>query len=149
MNRKQLVSIWCGIVAIVFCALVKGLLTGWDYSYYGFAQFCVCVFVTALVTGGLILTFRDRKRPEGQAKKPMNLRRGFERITLILSLLSASVLLIAGILNALAGEWDDMVLCLAGSLAAFSGVWIIYGIIRWAIIPIVRWATTGFRIDTQ
>ena len=56
-----------------------------------YGRLAVCVFVTALVTGGLILTFRDKKRPEGEARKPMNLRRGFRRITLLLAIVAAVI----------------------------------------------------------
>ncbi len=135
MNRKQLVSMWCGILAIVFFALVMVRLP----HLVPYANFCVYVFLITLVTSGLIYTFRDKKRPEGKARRPTNVIRGLKRITLVLSLLSALLFLVFGILNALYGEWNDVPSCLFGCLAAFCGVWIIYCIIRWVI--------KGFYVD--
>jgi len=55
MNRNQLISMWCGIAAIV----IMGLPTiGNRIRYSGFF---LCVFLVALVTAGLIYTFKDQK----------------------------------------------------------------------------------------
>ena len=61
MNKKQLVSLWCGIGAVVL-----GFLTAYTEIYaeeYGsvVALFILWVFVVAIVTGGLILTFEVNK----------------------------------------------------------------------------------------
>ena len=59
MNRKQLVFMWLGIAAI--CVL------GWlglyveHFAYMGYKGFFFRAFFVALVTGGLIVTFRDKK----------------------------------------------------------------------------------------
>lgn len=78
---------WCGIVAIVFIYFFT-ILEPYRPEY---AKFCVCVFLIALVTAGLIITFKDKKGKEGEARKPLNLRRGFRRITLLLSIVVALV----------------------------------------------------------
>ena len=56
MNKKQLVCMWLGIAAVVFCAFVT-VMDPYrpDYVYFG-----VCVFLVALVIGGLILAFKDK-----------------------------------------------------------------------------------------
>ena len=60
MNRKQLITMWCGIAAIVLAGFTA-------IENYGLAcpyGFSVWVFIVALVTGGLIYTFKgkgDRK----------------------------------------------------------------------------------------
>jgi hypothetical protein len=48
---------WCGIAAIV----LAGLTVIENYGLVCFYGFFVWVFVVALVTGGLIYTFRGRK----------------------------------------------------------------------------------------
>ena len=54
MNKKQLISMWAGIgLIILLCMQAEGTL-----SKYEFRQF---VFVIVLVTGGLIITFADKK----------------------------------------------------------------------------------------
>lgn len=84
MNRKQLVCMWLGIAAVVLCGFVT-VIDPYrpDYVYFG-----VRVFLVALVTGGLIVTFKDKKKPESEERKPMNLRRGLRRITLLLAVVS-------------------------------------------------------------
>ncbi len=87
MNRKQIISMWCGIVAIVFF----GFVTIADPYRPEYGRLAVCVFITALITGGLIYTFKDRKRPEVETRKPVNLKRGFRRITLLLAIVTAVI----------------------------------------------------------
>jgi hypothetical protein len=56
MNKKQFITMWCGIAAIVLAGLTV-------IEYYGlvcFYGFSVWVFIVALVTGGLIYTLRDK-----------------------------------------------------------------------------------------
>jgi hypothetical protein len=48
---------WCGIAAIV----LAGLTVIENYGLVCFYGFFVWVFIVALVTGGLIYTFRGRK----------------------------------------------------------------------------------------
>lgn len=57
MNQKQLITMWCGIAAIV----LAGLTVIESYGLVCFYGFFVWVFIVALVTGGLIYTFRGRK----------------------------------------------------------------------------------------
>lgn len=57
MNKKQLISMWCGIVAIVIVGLYN-LLVPYSLDYN---RFCLWVFIVALVTGGLIYTLRDKQ----------------------------------------------------------------------------------------
>jgi nitrate reductase NapE component len=57
MNQKQLITMWCGIAAIVLAGLTVIENYGLVCSY----GFLVWVFTVALVTGGLIYTFRGRK----------------------------------------------------------------------------------------
>jgi len=145
MNKKQLICMWCGIVAVMLCAFVTIVSAYYpDYAYFG-----VWVLLITLVTCALIYTFKDKKRPEGEREKPTDLRRGFRRVILLLSLLSASVFLIVGIINALAGEWGDVPSCLIGASASFAGVWVVYGIIRCVITPVACWLVKGFRGDTR
>ena len=57
MNQKQLITMWCGVAAIVLAGLTVLQNYGLVCSY----GFSVWVFIVALVTGGLIYTFRGRK----------------------------------------------------------------------------------------
>jgi nitrate reductase NapE component len=57
MNQKQLITMWCGIAAIVLAGLTVIENYGLVCSY----GFLVWVFIVALATGGLIYTFRGRK----------------------------------------------------------------------------------------
>lgn len=59
MNRNQLISMWCGIAAIVFI----GLPTIGDRVRY--SAFFLWVFLVALITGGLIYTLKDQKAKDG------------------------------------------------------------------------------------
>jgi len=55
MNRNQLISMWCGIGAIV----LMGLPTIGNHIRY--SAFFLCVFLVALITSGLIYTFKGQK----------------------------------------------------------------------------------------
>ena len=57
MNQKQLITMWCGIAAIVLAGLTVIENYGLVCSY----GFLVWVFIVALVTGGLIYTLRGQK----------------------------------------------------------------------------------------
>jgi len=61
MNKKQLVSMWAGIAAI--CGL--GGLGEYveHYAYMGYKGFFFRAFFVALVTAGLIVSFKDKKDP--------------------------------------------------------------------------------------
>ena len=55
MNQKQLITMWCGITAIV----LAGLNVIENYGLVCFYGFFVWVFIVALVTAGLIYSFKD------------------------------------------------------------------------------------------
>jgi nitrate reductase NapE component len=55
MNQKQFITMWCGIAAIVLAGLTVIENYGLVCSY----GFLVWVFIVALVTGGLIYSFKD------------------------------------------------------------------------------------------
>lgn len=60
MNQKQLITMWCGITAIVLAGLVV-------IGRYGLVRtygFSVWVFIVVLVTGGLIYSFKDSPHPK-------------------------------------------------------------------------------------
>lgn len=65
MNRKQLVSMWCGIVAFVVVSVFTepetGGLRGWAVSWGNYAPFFIRWITVAVVTAGLIYTFKDSK----------------------------------------------------------------------------------------
>ena len=58
MNQKQFITMWCGIAAIVLAGLTVIENYGLVCSY----GFFVWVFIVALVTGGLIYTFKSKGR---------------------------------------------------------------------------------------
>jgi hypothetical protein len=55
MNQKQFITMWCGIAAIV----LAGFTIIENYGLVCFYGFSVWVFIVALVTGGLIYSFKD------------------------------------------------------------------------------------------
>jgi len=69
MNRKQLIVMWCGIAVIVLAGLfplvqkpARRLEIGFlfdDYKYLEFAVILIIWVLVALVTIGLIITFKD------------------------------------------------------------------------------------------
>lgn len=59
MNSKQLVCMWIGIAAIVGLAFL-GLYVE-HCAYWGYEGFFFRAFLVALVAGGLILSFRDKR----------------------------------------------------------------------------------------
>ncbi len=57
MNQKQFITMWCGIAAIV----LAGFTVIENYGLVCFYGFSIWVFIVALVTGGLIYTFKGQK----------------------------------------------------------------------------------------
>jgi hypothetical protein len=55
MNQKQFIAMWGGIAAIV----LAGLNVIWYYGLVYAYGFFTWVFIVALVTGGLIYSFKD------------------------------------------------------------------------------------------
>ncbi|MHC4571830.1 MAG: hypothetical protein ACYS0C_07125 [Planctomycetota bacterium] len=64
MNKRQLVCMWLGIVAIVGLGLLAQYVE--HFAYWGYKGFCFRAFLVALVTGGLIITFKDKKPKDEQ-----------------------------------------------------------------------------------
>lgn len=56
MNRKQFIAMWGGIAAIV----LAGLNVIWYYGLVHFYGFFTWVFIVALVTAGLIYSFKNK-----------------------------------------------------------------------------------------
>ncbi len=69
----------------------------------------------------------------------MNPRKGFRRLTLAISLLVFVAMFLYGILSY--DDNDDVILWVP---CAFAGIWVIYGITFWVIVPSVRWIAKGF-----
>ena len=57
MNKKQLILMWCGILAIVFFAFLE-LLEPYRSNY---ANFGVLLLSIVLITGGLFVTLKGKK----------------------------------------------------------------------------------------
>ena len=55
MNKKQLVVMWIGIAVIVWAGFQESV------HYTKGSAFLLWTFLIALVTGGLIVTFKDKK----------------------------------------------------------------------------------------
>jgi hypothetical protein len=74
MNKKQLICMCCGIAAILLLGYGNlGNLSRWYHyligegyggtvAYGNLLDFLLCVFLISLVTGGLICTFKDKKK---------------------------------------------------------------------------------------
>jgi hypothetical protein len=62
MNQKQIITMWCGIAAIVFA----GLTVIENYGLVCFYGFSVWVFIVALVTGGMIYTLKNKGGRKGK-----------------------------------------------------------------------------------
>ncbi len=71
MNKKQTVFMWIGL--IVFSPYAINL------SEEGI------ILSIILVTVGFVYTFRNKKKTADEIQKPINLRRGFRRLTLFLN----------------------------------------------------------------
>ncbi|MHC4159573.1 MAG: hypothetical protein ACYSSO_10905 [Planctomycetota bacterium] len=67
MNWKQLVCMWLGIAGIVGLGLLAQYVE--HFAYWGYKGFCFRAFLVALVTGGLITTFKDKKPKDEQGNK--------------------------------------------------------------------------------
>ena len=63
MNKKQLVVMWIGIGAIVLAGFQEMV------HYTGASTFLLWTFLIALITGGLIVTFKDKKTKDEQDSK--------------------------------------------------------------------------------
>ena len=109
-------------------------------------------FMVAVVTAGLIIILGGKK---DKNKSPMTLRWiiGCHPVLFKFTLVSSIALgfivptiIILFFYVADGFDWDDD---MAGfwilGLLLFAGLWILYSIIRWIIIPISRWAAKSFR----
>jgi hypothetical protein len=63
MNKKQLIVMWIGIGAIVLAGFQEMA------HYKGGSTFILWTFLIALVTGGLIVTFKDKKPKDEKDNK--------------------------------------------------------------------------------
>jgi hypothetical protein len=160
MNRKQIICMWLGIAAFVLVGLEVTQWTSptifhWESSedalgsggrgnlmLPGFIIHWLCIIV---VTSGLIYTFRDKKRPE--TEHPINITCGLTRLTLGLSLLSILFFFTIGICLLLDSDQGAPELFAVG-LAVAAGVWVIYALMRWIVVPFVCWVVKGFHQDT-
>ncbi len=68
MNRKQIISMWCGIVAVGWVSFIRtpmfiGHYYGSSSAYHSvdWSGFFLWTILISLITGGLIYTFRDKK----------------------------------------------------------------------------------------
>ena len=153
MNWKQIVCMWLGIGLIVLIGFFSYMTFPKafnDVSIIGPVvvecyRFGLWVFIVALVTGGLIYTFRDRKRPE--TEHPINITCGFKRVTLLLSLLSILFFFTIGIVLLLDSDQEAPVIANLVGLAVAAGVWVIYAVMRWIVVPFVCWVVKGFHQD--
>jgi len=71
MNKKQTICMWLGIVAILCITFPTAvdLLEGWTHARQA-TGVVFCVFCIAVVTAGLIVTFRDKKaKPKDASAK--------------------------------------------------------------------------------
>lgn len=146
MNKKQLVCMWVGIAAIEWVGFLR-IPVLWDYvvDWSGFVLWTILI---SLVTAGLIYTLRDKKRREGEERKPMNLRRGLRRMTLLLSIVVGlcgayplAVFIDDNILPLPYGSIPEelLVILCTGCICIFL-VWLVY----WGIWFVVK----GFCDDT-
>lgn len=72
MNRKQLIVMWCGIAVIVFTGLFplvkkpnRRLDIGFLFDDYRYMEFTVILMIwilAALVTVGLLITFKESSK---------------------------------------------------------------------------------------
>jgi len=63
MNKKQLVVMWIGIAVIVLAGFQESV------NYKGGSTFLLWTFLIALVTVGLIVTFKDKKPKDEKDNK--------------------------------------------------------------------------------
>lgn len=146
MNKRQLSCMWLGILLIVLFGVFLFL------ECYRYRTFWVLTFIVALVTGGLIITFREEKSIDEQdlKGKAMKWRRGLKIITAVLSFGALAFWVIAGIVGTfLEEDLEPLVIGPGIGLACFAGIWVLYGIGRWGIIPIMRWIEKGFEAEVN
>jgi hypothetical protein len=94
MNKKQLFCMWCGIAVFVFVGLITVASSSrypfldTPFQWKDYAPLLIVYWPSvAVVTGGLIWTLRDKKRPEDSSRKILNFNRGFRRITFVLAII--------------------------------------------------------------
>ena len=97
MNRKQLISMWCGIALITFISIYAVSTDEWFSEHLDKLLAHVCS--VALVTAGLVITFKDRHKaqPKHEQRKPVDYKGGFKRITLVLALVTALICMFAAV----------------------------------------------------
>ena len=63
MNKKQLICMWFGIVAIVFFSFLL-LERLYSLKWFDVVGFMIIFFLIILVTIGLIITLKDKKQKD-------------------------------------------------------------------------------------
>jgi len=63
MNKKQLICMWVGIVAIVFFSFLL-LERLYSLKWFDVVGFMIIFFLIILVTIGLIITLKDKKQKD-------------------------------------------------------------------------------------
>ena len=152
MNKKQLICLWIGIVVCIYFAFTtqtsfrsfQFMQSDQYWSDYG--KLIARLSTTILITFGLILTFKSKNATI--LEKAVNSKRGFFRITLLLSLLFITFFSIIGMVLLFKKDSQAYEPFLVGLLFA-AGLWVIYIIMRWIIAPIIAWAKRGFYQDTN
>jgi len=144
MNKKQLVAMWCGIAAIVF--LMVPVIADPEVLKNG--SWRAVQFIVVLVTGGLIVTFKDRK-----SERQLDVNRGFARVVLLLSLLAfvgfctfGTVLFIDETQRDVDNDsWFAFVL----GFVSVAVLWTIYLIVFSITAPLIRWIAKGFEYKSK
>ncbi|MFC1781380.1 hypothetical protein ACFLZ8_03890 [Planctomycetota bacterium] len=96
------------------------------------------------LTSGFIITFKFK--PESETAKPINYKRGFKRITFLVSFVSMLSVFIIGTLYQLIHYDMALSVYLIGIVPA-AGAWVIYVTIWWIVVPFVCWTIKGFEQD--
>ncbi len=110
MNKKQIVTMWLGITIVFFVAF----LTIVDSYRPNYDTFFTWAFLIILVCSGLMLTFRGRQsvrldsrmtpsKTQKEQRRAMNLRKGYRRLVLVISLIPVSI----GVILFVIGLLDD------------------------------------------
>ena len=140
MNKRQLISMWCGIIIVFFIAFFT-VIEPYSPDY---EIFCFWLFLMIIVISGFMCTFKGKgenlrnpndtqTQTEKDRSKEMNLRKGFKRLVFILSLIPALIGIIVFIVG-LVDEDDGMLIGgLLTALIGFITIWAIYGVVLFII----------------
>jgi hypothetical protein len=158
MNKKQLISLWCGVIAVVALLFLQQIWYDREYPYTVvkstdvFLNFFIGVFVISIITAAFICTFRSKKA--GDVKKTRGTMRG--RTLMRIGLWGAVLLTCLGIFN-LVHLWKSVYQWpsdLPGTLGILSSLVLfaiyIFGIVRRNLKIVQRvyhiWLITGVAV---